>query len=138
MLLRLNPEYLHGGRFDSPHVFALGGLSALYFGASWCQTLFYGFCYRLFQEFFIFLSQWRAEILIFLVGMTPVLLDVYHKKVVIFRILVVAIAILILLNIDSIGSMFYSYLVETRFNEMLISGKDTSFLNRLLEAQDVI
>lgn len=137
MLLRLNPEYLHGDRFDSPHVFALGGLSALYFGLRGVK-LFLWVLLSIISGILIFLSQWRAEILIFLVGMTPVLLDVYHKKVVIFRILVVAIAILILLNIDSIGSMFYSYLVETRFNEMLISGKDTSFLNRLLEAQDVL
>ena len=137
MYFQLNQNYLHGDRFDAPHVFSVSAFSALILS---CKGLR---CFGFYILFFFsgmlaILCQWRADILFFLIGFLPIVINLFLKVRFLFFILIFLLTILTMVYADFIFMSILNSVDSSRFSELASTGRDTSFLNRLLEAQDVL
>lgn len=136
MYFQLNQNYLHGNRFDSPHVFSVSAIAALILSCDGLKR----FCFYVlffFTGVLAVICQWRAEILFFLIGFFPILLTFFFRIRFLFFTVIFLLAIFIVVYADFIWMSFLNSVDSSRFSELANTGKDTSFLNRLLEVQDV-
>jgi len=118
-------------------VFSVSAFSALILS---CKGLR---CFGFYILFFFsgmlaILCQWRADILFFLIGFLPIVINLFLKVRFLFFILIFLLTILTMVYADFIFMSILNSVDSSRFSELASTGRDTSFLNRLLEAQDVL
>ena len=136
MSFGLNQQYLHGNRFDPPHIFAIAGLSALILSSKGLSFFFVTSLFIL-TGILVLACQWRANILFFIVGAIPIGVVLMRRNIFLFWIIFFSIIIFLSIYIEPIRENIYSIAAGSRFAELASSGEDTSFFNRLLEVKDV-
>jgi hypothetical protein len=137
MYFNFNQSYLHGERFDPPHTFAIAGLASLILSGMYLNK-FMLFLFLTLSLVLVIYCGWRAEILFFIVAFAPVAVHLAKKNVLIVAAFTILFVTIIFFQFEIILSSMADILLATRYNEMVSNGTDTSFMNRILEAQDVL
>jgi hypothetical protein len=137
MYFDFNQRYLHGIRFDPPHIFAIAGLVSLVLSGRRVNNAMLLLLF-LISLVLVLYSQWRAEILFFIVAIIPVLVHIGKRYFLVSTAITTLFALIIFVEFETILSSMNEIIMGTRFREISATGSDTSMMNRILEAQDVL
>jgi hypothetical protein len=137
MYFDLNKNYLHGNRFDPPHTLAIAGLVSLYLSGKYFKDI--TFLILLFVTIFLVIfCQWRAALLFLFVALLPVIVRFTKNHLLISFVLFIIFTGVIVLSFNDFIAIITQDLIGTRYSEIAVHGTDESFMNRILEIQDVL
>ena len=82
--------------------------------------------------------QWRAELLFLAVALLPLFFRFTKNHLLLSSVFFVALIGVIVVNFDELITILTEDFIGARYREIAVHGTDQSFMNRLLEVQDVL
>lgn len=137
MYFNLNKNYLHGNRFDPPHTFAIAGLVSLFLSGKYFKGITFFILIFVIIALVIF-CQWRAELLFLFVALLPVIVRFTKNYLLMSFIFIITFIGVIVVNFNDLIAIVTQDFIGTRYHELAVNGTDESFMNRILEVQDVL